>query len=137
MEKFPIKNLIITIGGGIGVIATFLPWATVSILGISQSVSGTNGDGWFTLALFAAAIVLVSIKFKEELPQGFKIAISAVCGLAALVGIFEIFNVNSNTYGMASVGFGVYLVILAGAACAAAPWLPIDGKISTKDKAKK
>ena len=46
MEK---KRKFILIIAVVGMIGTFLPW--VSMFG--RSVSGTHGDGWITLVLFA------------------------------------------------------------------------------------
>lgn len=131
-KKLPIKNIIIIAVAALGAIATFLPWAVVSAFGISQSVSGTNGDGWITFALFVAIAVLVGIKFKGELDNGFKIAVTAIAAVAAVIGFVEIGNINGNSYGMGSVGIGVYLVILAGIAAAVLPWIPMGDKISIK-----
>lgn len=135
-KKLSIKNIILIAVAAVGAIATFLPWATVSVFGISESVSGTNGDGWITLALFIAIAVLVGIKFKGELDNGFKIAVTAIAAIAAVVGFVEIGNINGNSYGFASVSIGVYLIILAGIADAVLPWIPIGGKLSVKKTTK-
>ena len=81
-----VKKIIILIASLLGVISTFLPWATVSVsvLGqsASESVNGTEGDGWITLMLFVAIIVITVVSslkdYKKELPMWAKIATTAV-----------------------------------------------------------
>lgn len=136
-KKLSIKNIIIIVAAAIGAIATFLPWATVSFLGVSESVSGASGDGWISFAIFLAIIVLTAIKFKNELPKGFKIAVTVLGVIALIIGIFEIANINGNSFGLGSAGIGVYIVIIAGIASAILPWLPIGGKAPAKKPAKK
>ena len=48
------------VGGGLVLIGSFLPWATVTTVFGTISVAGTNGDGKITLGV-GLAIVLVSI----------------------------------------------------------------------------
>ena len=141
-KKFSIKSLIIIIAAALGVIATFLPWATVSFLGMSESVNGLGGDGVMgdgiiTLILFIVAGVLAGIKFKGGMGTGFKVAITIISAIAAVIGMVEIANINGNSLGLASVGFGVYLVIIAGIAGAILPWIPMGEKSSDKKKSKK
>ncbi|MBR3055887.1 hypothetical protein IKG64_01015 [Candidatus Saccharibacteria bacterium] len=141
-KKFSIKSLIIIIAAVLGVIATFLPWATVSFLGVSESVNGLGGDGVMgdgiiTLILFIVAGVLAGIKFQGGMGTGFKVAITIISAIAAIIGMVEIANINGNSLGLASVGFGVYLVIIAGIAGAILPWIPMGEKSSDKKKSKK
>ena len=141
-KKFSIKSLIIIIAAVLGVIVTFLPWATVSFLGVSESVNGLGGDGVMgdgiiTLILFIVAGVLAGIKFQGGMGTGFKVAITIISAIAAIIGMVEIANINGNSLGLASVGFGVYLVIIAGIAGAILPWIPMGEKSSDKKKSKK
>jgi hypothetical protein len=48
------QRLAILMAAGLGMVATFLPWWYVPIIG---AISGTKGDGWLTLALFAPAVI--------------------------------------------------------------------------------
>ena len=141
-KKFSIKSLIIVIAAVLGAIATFLPWATVSFLGMSESVNGFGGegvmgDGTITLILFIAICVLAGIKFKGGMGTGFKVTITIISAIAAVIGMVEIANINGNSFGLASVGFGVYLVIIAGIADAILPWIPMSEAASDKKKSKK
>ena len=68
MKQFSLKNIIISGVALIGAIATFLPWATVSFLGVSMSTNGiAEGaiDGWFTLLAFVAIIVVACVSRKK------------------------------------------------------------------------
>ena len=56
------QRLAIVIAAALGIVATFLPWVNIAFLG---SVTGTNGDGWFTLILFIAALVIGLLKDKS------------------------------------------------------------------------
>lgn len=47
------QRLAVAIAAAVGGIATFLPWATVPIMG---TIDGTVGDGWITLGLFAGVV---------------------------------------------------------------------------------
>ncbi|MEN9666053.1 MAG: hypothetical protein RLZZ326_2416 [Planctomycetota bacterium] len=47
------QRLGVAIAAAVGGIATFLPWATVPIMG---TIDGTVGDGWITLGLFAGVV---------------------------------------------------------------------------------
>jgi len=47
------QRLAVAIAAAVGGIATFLPWATIPIMG---TIDGTVGDGWITLGLFAGVV---------------------------------------------------------------------------------
>lgn len=123
------QRLAILIVAGLGVLATFLPWVKVPILG---SVNGTQGDGWITLVLFAIAILISLSKDKTKAIEG-GLLYAAILpgGLAGAIGLWKIIDFNSKMeelgVGGVSIGFGLYLVVLAGIA------LPIVGFL-IKDK---
>jgi len=122
------QRIAILVPAGIGVLATFLPWVTMPIVG---SVSGASGDGWITLLLFIPAIVITLINDKSQRIEG-NLLYGAIipAGLAGLIGLYYIIDFNSSMsavtasagpFGGAiaasvSVGFGLYLVVLAGIA---------------------
>jgi hypothetical protein len=120
------QRLAILIASGLGALATFMPWVKAPIVG---TISGTQGDGWITLVLFAVSIVLSLMNDKTKKIEGSKLygaIIPAV--IAALVGIWKIIDFNSkmgdvgdNPFAQAlgasvSIEFGLYLVVLAGIA---------------------
>lgn len=92
------------------------PWA--SVFGIS--VAGTDGDGLMTLlgALLAAGTVFLTVtagaakpKFKA---QWITVAIGVLVALIALIDIIDLSSTEA-----VSVGWGIWLVLLAGAALTA------------------
>ncbi|HLG12895.1 MAG TPA: zinc ribbon domain-containing protein [Dehalococcoidia bacterium] len=92
-------------------IGSFLAWARVGIF----SVSGTAGDGTITLigAVVGGAMVAVA---KSRWP----IVVAALIGFGcAAVGIYDAINIaeiagENDSIFTASVGEGLYLVIIAG-----------------------
>ena len=103
-----VKKIIILIASLLGVISTFLPWATVSVsvLGqsASESVNGTEGDGWITLMLFVAIIVITVVSslkdYKKELPMWAKIATTAVAVICAVIAIIDCGDVANSVSGV-------------------------------------
>ncbi len=141
-----VKKLIILIASLLGLISTFLPWATVSVsvLGqsASESVNGTEGDGWITLILFVAIIVITVVSglkdFKKEIPMWAKIAITAVAAICAVIAIVDCGNVADSVSGVSSavglfgatantsIGIGLILIIIMSIVNAVAVWLPLE-----------
>ena len=119
-NQVSIKTILIIVASAIGAISTFLPWASMSILG---SVNGVelDGLGWDTFILFAASITLAAINFKKELIQPYKIGISVASGISVLIAIIQIASLDG-----LSAGIGLIFVIIFGIASAILPWLPID-----------
>jgi len=120
------QRLAILIASGIGALATFMPWVKAPIVG---TISGVQGDGWFTLVLFAVPIVLSLMNDKTKKIEGSKLYCAVIPPvIAALVGIWKIIDFNSkmgdigdNPFAQAlgasvSIEFGLYLMVLAGIA---------------------
>ncbi len=136
MKQFSLKNIIISGVALIGAIATFLPWATVSFLGVSMSTNGiAEGaiDGWFTLLAFVAIIVVACVFIqKEDMHIGAKIGISVASLLPIGLGLYNIININTKTMGLGSAAIGLWIVLLFGIATAALPWIPFKNMIGGK-----
>ena len=117
------QRLYILIAAILGAFGTFLPWVNTFI----GSVSGTVGDGWLTLILFAVVIVLCLVKDKDKRLEG-RALYGAIASsvLAAVIGLYAITNINAAAFGVASVGFGLYLVVLAAIAVPALGFLIKD-----------
>jgi hypothetical protein len=86
-------------------------------------MSGFQTDyGKITLVLFVVALVIAVLGDKQSLLTSTKLYITmALGGLAAIVGIYFLINFGNAAGGgglgkMVSIGFGLYLVILAGIA---------------------
>lgn len=131
------QRLFILIAGAVGILSAFLPWAKISLFGFSTSASGIEGgDGWLSLALFAAAAGLA-------FTSGDKAAVlegsmkKAVGGIGAGVSAFMLIELLRIGFSYAS--YGVYLSILAGVAVMAMPFvIKGDGnfQMPTKDSIK-
>jgi hypothetical protein len=107
MEK---KRLTILIIALVGMLGTFLPWAKLGPL----SVTGTDGDGWYTFVLFAigGAAALFLGDRSTPMSKGALTGVWITAVIAFIVGIIDVFDVSGN----ASVGFGLILVVLAAIA---------------------
>lgn len=105
MEK---KRKFILIVAVVGMIGTFLPWA--SAFGIS--VSGTEGDGWITLILFAigGALAFFSGDKAQPLTKGKLTGVWLPSALAAVIALRKILDKPQGI----SIGIGLWLIAIAG-----------------------
>lgn len=122
---FTKKNAVIAAAGA-GMLATFLPWANVPFAG---SISGADTHGWFTFFLFLFVLILGLRINNKKTDKQLDLGINFLAILAGVVGIMNIIDFNSSTkeikeaYSLFSdlassysVGFGLYLVVIAAAA---------------------
>jgi hypothetical protein len=121
----------------LGIIATFLPWEKISVLGvvsdtnsgteIVESVLGTKGVGWVSLLLFAiAAIICFAGKRALPISAGKKWTVMVMGLLTCIIGVHTYLDVTQKAIlnpqesgGItfeSSAGIGIYLVIAAGLA---------------------
>ena len=144
IKEFHKQRLVIIVIAVVGIISTFLPWASVEVWGLRTSVSGISGDGWFVLIAMAAAIGLAAVGKREETidlqDPKFKWGLVGTGGVSALVALISFINVSGVPF--TSVGFGVFLAILTGAALVVIPLKPElleniigNSSNSTKDSA--
>jgi len=117
----------------VGIIATFLPWEKISVLGvastktgidITESILGTSGVGWVSLVLFAL-VPLISFTGKRAAPilAAKKWGIVIVGLLTAIIGIHTYLDVRQKAVinplesgGLSfesAPGIGLYMVIVA------------------------
>ncbi len=121
------QRLGIIAGAAIGIIATFLPWASnVPLIG---SVSGTQGDGFISMALCIIPLVLAVLGDRSTALAKGKFIGSIVLGvLILLYGLLKFSQIGKaaktfEALGMKadiSVGIGVWLVMVSGVVIAAA-----------------
>jgi len=106
MEK---KRKFILIVAVVGMIGTFLPWASA----FGFTVSGTKGDGWITLALFAAggAIAFFNGEKAEPIKKKVMMGVWAPAALAGLIALLKIFKSRPAGF---SIGIGLWLIAIAG-----------------------
>jgi peptidoglycan/LPS O-acetylase OafA/YrhL len=108
------KQRLIVLGLALlGVIGSFLPWASTPF----GSVSGTDGsDGYITIILFIIPAVFSLIGNREESMKNWMGIVGAVFGLlGSLVGYINYSNVSGNPMGgFIKIGIGLYLILAAG-----------------------
>ena len=118
------QRLAILITSCIGIIATFLPWVQLPIVG---AINGTEGDGWITCVFFDIALAKNLLGNREKKLIGIEQIVETIASLiAGIIGIWKIVDFNSAMSGMednplaealsstVSIGIGLYLVIIAG-----------------------
>lgn len=116
------------IAAGLGALATFMPWAKAPFIG---TITGTKGDGWITFILFGITIVICLLNDKTKRLEG-NLLYGAIAPaiIASIMGIWKISDFNSAMSGLkdnpfaaafgqtVSVGYGLYVIVLAGIAVA-------------------
>jgi hypothetical protein len=141
---FHIQRAAVGVSAILGALATFMPWLSAPVVG---TVYGTAGDGWITLVLFVPALVFTGLGNRLSPISGWQRFAAAVpAGIAALIGISKIADINMRISKMQSdmsdspfgaamakmaavttqTRFGLYLLVLAGIAAAAAVFLLKD-----------
>lgn len=119
------QKSIIAAACGAGMIATFLPWASV----LGMTVNGTKGDGLISIVLFAIALLLTMIGDRTQALGGGSYWGVVVCGAAALaLGIYEIIDIKSKLKGFGTLGIGVYILAAAAAVVVLTAFLVKDDK---------
>ncbi len=133
----PVLSLI---GGGLVLLGSFLTWATVTVgigsLGVSGTVgvSGTDGDGQITLVL-GLVIVGIGVVGLMGRPRFWLISLIAGC-LAALVAVIDIVDVSrtvsqvQGAYMHASVGIGLWVVLVGAVVGVVGAWFLRAGRSS-------
>ena len=102
MSKQRIVVLVVSV---VGIIAAFLPWVTIVVFGVNVSTSGIEGDGVFTLILFAVATIMCFIGQRAK-PLGKTKFVCAGAGAMSVV----VAGLSINEFS----GVGLFLTILAG-----------------------
>lgn len=118
MNKQRVAILIIA---AFGMLATFMPWVKIPIMG---SINGTEGDGWITLGFYAIPLILTLIGDKtKSIKGGMLVGVIIPSILASVFGIYKIYDFNTamNSNPLArllgsviSIEFGLYLIAIAG-----------------------
>ena len=115
MADFNKQRLFIVIAAGIGILSAFLPWAKVSLFGISDTSIGLGVGAWFSLLLYAGAGAMAFLGEKPEAVEKSKMNIMVILGgLGALFSLWKVIQISSEK--MISTSFGCYLSLLAGLA---------------------
>jgi hypothetical protein len=142
---FHVQRASVGVAAILGVLATFMPWLSAPVIG---TVYGTAGDGWITLVLFLPSLVFAYLGDRLNPIEGWQRFATAVpAALAGTIGIWKIVGLNmklsemksevgDNPFGAAmaqmaatttQTRIGLYVLVLAGIAAAAAVFL-LKGK---------
>lgn len=115
----------ILIAAAVGVISMFLPWISISFMGITKNAA--NGmHGWGILAFFAFLVaggIALYGNQKINLDRSTWFA-ALICGVVCLLvsGIFY-FRISDSFMGGSVTGFGLYISIIASIGVMGAAWL--------------
>ncbi len=118
----PVGPILGLVGGGLVLLGSFMPWASIASGFGSVGIAGTEGDGKITLFLGVVLVVFGVI----SLTSGRRLALLQVLASlgAGVIAVIDLVNAFSrvasvnNGFVHASVGAGLYLV-LAGAIASA------------------
>lgn len=108
----------------VGVISIFLPWISVSGLGISMSENGFHSYGVMVLIGFIGAVIL-SIMGDQTKPLDKTMwFVALIAGAIALIfTLLFMTNLSGDTLGAAGFGFGIWISILASVGVLASAWM--------------
>lgn len=137
------KARIVSGVGGAGLIfGAFLPWVEASAaFGISKSVAGTDGsnDGWFTLGAGVLIVILAAVRVSTM--RGWPTIILGL--IAGGIGIYDFVDIRDRIDAAeraaasidASVGFGMWLTLIAAAAAIVGGVLALQAENETTEPA--
>src|SRR5262245_51919104 len=117
----------VSLSAGAGMLSTFLPWVSLPLVG---SIAGTKGDGWFSFG-FCVVALLAALGGDRSCAMGAGSALLAMVmgALSAALGVWKIVDLHSaisddNPFARAaSIGPGLYLLVIAGFALILLPFV--------------
>ncbi len=111
-------QIVVAIAAVIQVIACFLPFATVSVLGFSQSITWADGDGIFAIILAVLAVVMVFVN--KNVTYIIAMVAAAINVILIIYDGFIGYASELGDYsGMVSRGAGIYIFIIGAIAMVA------------------
>jgi hypothetical protein len=117
----------VAIAALVGVIAMFLPWASVSALGISNSVNGLHGAGYLAFLAFGGAVAVSMIGKQDENLDKRMWIVALGCGtIALLITLYALLDINTGSVGgyvSIQYGIGIFLSLAAAAGVVACAWM--------------
>ena len=138
-----LKDILLSVAGGLAVIAVFCPWYVMSLFGLSASANGfVDGVTIFGILSLLVGLGLIAWKLlpmfgviKPKMAEQ-KIQIIDTCfgGALVLLGIIGMIVIYAQGQGLVAAGFGVYLLILSGIAAIVLTWLKIDKTVGKAPK---
>ena len=122
------QRKLILITAAIGIISVFLPWVTISIFGMTQSINGFHGWGILVFLAFVASAVIALIGNQTRVLEKSYWFLAMACGAIALLSIIiAIASSDSMGGGMgfvdAGIGAGMWIAIAAALGVVLFAWL--------------
>ena len=106
----------VLIAAAIGIVATFLPWWTISLFGYSSSINGFHGMGILSFLCFVVAGIIAYVDDQTKNLDKTKWTITLIAGaISTLIIVWYIIDASSSAFG-SILGFGIYLAGLAAIA---------------------
>ena len=123
------QRKLILIAAVVGIISVFLPWITISIFGLSESINGFHGWGILVFMLYVAAAVITCLGSRAQALEKNLWLLVIACGVIALFAV--IIEITSSSGGLgeepgfadADFGIGVWLTIAASASIVLFAWI--------------
>lgn len=150
-SKIDAQRVAIGIASGVGILACFLPWASLPIVG---SISGAKGDGWIYAGILLVPILIAFLGDKTKaLDKKSRVASGLIGAFVAVMGFYMISNFNekiesaskamgnnNNPFSQlatssAHIDFGLYLLVIASVALMICAF--ISGLFNNKTKENK
>lgn len=124
------QRIAVLVAAGAGALATFMPWINAPIVG---SIPGSAGDGWFTFVFFVIVGICAAVGARAEaMTKGVALSVVGAGALTVFFGAWKIVDFRARMADVGSdniiaraisesvsIGFGLYLVVLAGIAVVA------------------
>lgn len=113
--------LVALIGGALMAIGSFMPWVSARTGLGSVTVTGTDGDGVFSLALGAIVALIALVHLDRLISVGMRLAIGAGGLVGIVIAWIDIQAVNERIERIdsdlvaASVGAGLYILAIGSA----------------------
>jgi len=112
----------------LGIISVFLPWVSISMFGMSESINGFRGWGIVVFFAFIVAGAVSLIGNQSQTLEKNSWLASLACGAAALLSmVIALFSSSGMGPGMgivdAGIGFGVWIAIAASAGVLLFSWI--------------
>lgn len=121
LDEMDLGTKLVLVGGAITVVAAFLPWISVDAGVVSNTVTGIDGDGVFTLVLAGAAMGVVFVRDWDRVTAAAVVGFGVLVALIGFVYIADpLTGVDTSGQGgellegMVSAEIGLYLTALGG-----------------------
>lgn len=108
----------------LGIIAMFLPWVSVSILGMTQSTNGLHDKGILVFICFLACAAIAYLGDQTKNLDKTSWIITLIAPVIVLLMIIWFYSQMSNSFlGASFIGYGLYIAGIAAVGILASAYL--------------